>query len=74
MARRVVVAVVGSTVLFVGIVMIVAPGPAFVVIPAGLGILAVEFAWARRWLHRVREMAESGVQKVRSRRTSDPAR
>ena len=37
-ARRIAILVVGSTVLVVGIVMIVAPGPAIVVIPAGLGV------------------------------------
>ena len=41
--RKVVVAVIGSTVLLVGVIMIVAPGPAFIVIPAGLAILATEF-------------------------------
>jgi len=38
--RRIIVAVVGTSVLLVGIVMIVAPGPAFIVIPVGLTILA----------------------------------
>lgn len=49
-ARKVVVFVVGSTVLLIGILMIVGPGPAVVVIPAGLAILATEFVWARNWL------------------------
>ena len=48
--RRVVVFVLGISVLLVGIVMIVSPGPAVVVIPLGLGILATEFLWARRIL------------------------
>lgn len=54
-ARRIIVAVSGSTVLAIGIVMIVAPGPAFVVIPVGLAILGLEFAWARIWLKRHRK-------------------
>ena len=49
-ARRVVIFVVGSTVLLIGILMIVGPGPAFIVIPLGLAILATEFVWARDWL------------------------
>ncbi len=53
-ARRLVIAVIGTTVLLLGIALIVLPGPAFIVIPVGLAILAVEFAWARRLLHRVR--------------------
>lgn len=56
-ARRVVILVVGSSVLLIGVVMIVLPGPATLVIPAGLAILAYEFVWARRWLLRFRKTA-----------------
>ncbi len=52
--KRVVIAVVGGTVLAIGIALMVLPGPAFLVIPAGLAILAIEFAWARRWLRSAR--------------------
>ncbi len=52
--RKVVVGALGGSVLLVGIIMIVAPGPAFVVIPAGLAILATEFAWARALLNRAK--------------------
>ncbi len=54
-ARRAVVAVVGSTVLALGVAMLVLPGPAVVVIPIGLVILATEFVWARRYLRRMRD-------------------
>jgi uncharacterized protein (TIGR02611 family) len=54
LAKKVVVATLGTSVVLLGVVMIVTPGPAIVVIPAGLAILAVEFAWARRWLRRVK--------------------
>ena len=53
-ARQAIVAVVGITVLVLGIAMIVLPGPAVIVIPVGLGILATEFIWARRLLRHVR--------------------
>jgi uncharacterized protein (TIGR02611 family) len=53
--KRLLVAVIGFTILVIGIAMIVLPGPAVVVIPLALGILATEFAWAARLLHRVRE-------------------
>ncbi|WP_348650829.1 PGPGW domain-containing protein [Thermodesulfovibrio sp. 1176] len=33
--------------------MLVLPGPAFLVIPLGLGILAIEFSWARRLLAKI---------------------
>ena len=50
--RKVVYSVIGSTVVLIGIVMIVLPGPAFIVIPLGLAILASEYAWARRVIRR----------------------
>lgn len=53
--KRLFVAVFGITILLIGIAMIVLPGPAIAVIPIALGILATEFAWARRLLHIVRE-------------------
>ncbi len=55
LARPIAVAIIGSTILAVGILMLVLPGPAIVLIPVGLAILSIEFAWARLWLKRVRE-------------------
>jgi uncharacterized protein (TIGR02611 family) len=63
----VVISVVGTTVLLIGVALLVLPGPAFVVIPVGLAILATEFAWARRWLRFVRESAEKGVDMLNLR-------
>jgi uncharacterized protein (TIGR02611 family) len=53
--KRIAIAVAGFTVLLAGVAMIVLPGPAFIVIPAGLAILAVEFAWAKRLLAEAKE-------------------
>lgn len=53
--RRIVVLVTGTTVLLVGLLMVVMPGPAILVIPAGLAILATEFIWARRTLARFQQ-------------------
>ncbi len=47
-AKRIVVIVVGYTILIIGIALMVLPGPAFIVIPVGLGILATELVWARK--------------------------
>jgi tellurite resistance protein TerC len=63
-ARRIVVALVGSTVLAIGVALIVLPGPAFVVIPLGLAILSVEFAWARRWLRTVKQGSNDLINNV----------
>jgi uncharacterized protein (TIGR02611 family) len=59
--RRVIVSVVGATVLMIGIALLVLPGPAFIVIPVGLAILATEYAWARLWLRKVRRFARDVV-------------
>ena len=66
LARKIVVFVIGLTVVAVGIVMIVAPGPATLVIPAGLAILGLEFAWARRLLKTMREKTQSALAPLRS--------
>ena len=50
--RKVIIAVIGFTVLLLGVVMVVLPGPAVIIIPIGLAILATEFAWARHILRR----------------------
>ena len=57
-AKRIAIGIVGGSVLIVGVCMIVLPGPALVVIPVGLGILGIEFAWARIWLKKAKEKAE----------------
>ena len=53
--KKTLVALVGGSLLLAGLAMLVLPGPAFVVIPAALAILALEFIWARRWLAWLRE-------------------
>jgi uncharacterized protein (TIGR02611 family) len=65
--KRVVVAIVGATVVFAGLAMIVLPGPALLMIPLGLGILATEFAWARRCLRKARDWVKSARNRWRSK-------
>lgn len=69
-ARRVIIGVVGAAVLLTGVIMLVTPGPAFIVIPAGLAILGLEFAWARLWLKKARETISAQGAKVRGRRAN----
>lgn len=66
-ARKVVVGVIGFTVVIIGVVLLVLPGPAFIVIPAGLAILALEFAWARHWLKIVRARAGDAFNSLKNR-------
>ncbi len=70
--RRVFIFVVGMTVLAIGVVMIVAPGPSVLVIPAGLGILATEFLWARQMLRRMKLRMRQAVR-VRQRKANAQA-
>ncbi len=50
--RKLIVGVIGSTVVLFGLALVILPGPAVVVVPLGLALLATEFAWARRLIRR----------------------
>lgn len=67
-ARRIVIGVVGFTVLVIGLVMLVTPGPALIVIPTGLAILSIEFAWARSWLRKLRRTISRQSEDSRDKR------
>lgn len=56
-AKKVVVLLIGGTLLLFGISLIVLPGPAFIVIPLALVILATEFIWAKNLLKKMKEKA-----------------
>ena len=64
-ARRIVIAIIGTTLLIIGAIMIVTPGPAFVVIPMGLALLGLEFAWARNWLKKIRQSISDKMSDTR---------
>lgn len=64
--RRLIVFVVGLTVVLIGIAMIVLPGPAVLVIPAGLGVLALEFAWAEDLLNRYKNGVTYVTRRIRA--------
>jgi tellurite resistance protein TerC len=66
MVRKIVIGVIGTTILLIGVALIVLPGPAFVVIPIGLAILASEFVWARRVLRRGRIFVKKIERRVKS--------
>ena len=67
--RRVLALVIGGTVVLIGIIMFVTPGPAIIVIPLGVAILAVEFVWAKRWLRKIRRTAKSVRGRMKERWT-----
>lgn len=64
-ARRIVIAVTGGTIVLLGTVMLLTPGPGLLVIVAGLGILGLEFAWAKRWLAQVKKRSGQAIDSVR---------
>jgi hypothetical protein len=63
--KRFVIAIIGGTVVLLGVGMIALPGPAVVVIPAVLAILATEFLWARRTLQAFRGMTARARASIR---------
>lgn len=56
--------VAGIAVTGIGIITLVTPGPAFVIIPLGLSMLALQFDWAERLLVRVVKYAEHTTQQA----------
>ena len=72
--RKLVVFVIGGTVLIVGILMIVLPGPAVVVIPLGLAILSLEFVWAGTLLKKAKDVTRNAAMKAGLSRKSSTRR
>lgn len=66
-ARRVAIAVIGTTVVLLGVAMLVLPGPGLLTIVGGLAILGLEFAFARRWLQRIKKETRKTVDRVKQR-------
>ncbi|MFA4918014.1 MAG: PGPGW domain-containing protein [Thermodesulfovibrionales bacterium] len=62
--KKLIISVIGFTVLLIGLAMVVLPGPAFIVIPIGLGILATEFVWAKSLLRRIKSSASNVKERV----------
>ncbi|MDQ6631397.1 MAG: PGPGW domain-containing protein [Verrucomicrobiota bacterium] len=70
-AKKIVIGIIGGTVVLIGIALIVLPGPAFIVIPAGLAILATEFAWAQRWLKKAKEIIQEKKEKIKEEKKEE---
>jgi uncharacterized protein (TIGR02611 family) len=64
--RRTIVAVVGSTIVLIGLLLVFLPGPGALVVLIGLAVLGTEFVWARRLIQRARELGRQGQQYVKS--------
>ena len=64
--KKIIIGVVGITVLAIGILMILSPGPAILVIPFGLSILATEFLWAEKMLKRFKNSVNYFTKKTKN--------
>jgi len=65
--KRVLVGFVGGLITLIGVVALVAPGPGWLIIFTGLGILASEFAWAARVLTSAKGVASRAAVYLRSK-------
>jgi len=65
-AYRAAFVVAGVLVTLAGVAMLALPGPAFVIIPIGLTMLAMEFSWAERWLEKALEKAEAAQRSAKN--------
>lgn len=63
----------GFTLLGLGVVMLVTPGPGWLVIFLGLTLLAAEFVWARRLMDQMKEQGTRLKDSVLRTRKSDSA-
>jgi hypothetical protein len=62
--KTVVIAVLGGLLTLAGIGLLVLPGPGFVLVAAGLAVLATRFSWAKKPLDHARDKAEQGIEEV----------
>ena len=58
-AKRLITVVIGFTIVLVGIIMLVTPGPGFVAIVLGLALLGTEFVWAKKLMKRFEHHANN---------------
>ena len=63
--KRVLVGIVGGLVTVIGVVALIAPGPGWLIIFAGLGILGTEFAWAARALKTAKGVASRAIDSTK---------
>ena len=63
-ARKILIAIIGGTVVLVGIALLFLPGPGTPTIIAGLAILGAEFAIARLWMRRLKRQGKLLMDQV----------
>jgi len=63
-AKKAIITVVGVCITCLGFVLIILPGPAFLLIPIGLAILALEYPSARKWLRKFQRILSASARKA----------
>ena len=63
--RKLVIFLIGISIVLIGCVLFFTPGPAIIVIPIGLAILATEFIWAKKLLKKFKETTSSIAQSAK---------
>ena len=63
--RKMVVFLIGISIVLIGCVLFFTPGPAIIVIPVGLAVLATEFIWAKKLLKKFKETTSSITQSAK---------
>lgn len=69
-AKKLIIFLIGGSVVGIGVMLLILPGPAFIVIPIGLAILGTEFAWAKAFLKRLQSHAE-GIRTKMTKTTKE---
>lgn len=65
--RRVIVLVIGGTLLLLALIGMILPiMPGVIFIPLALAVMAAEFAWAARWLHNLKRAAGNVHQRIKN--------
>ncbi|HEX9823643.1 MAG TPA: PGPGW domain-containing protein [Actinomycetota bacterium] len=70
--KRVAVTIAGVSVVVLGLVLLVTPGPGILVVILGLALLATEYAWAERMLDKIRQRSKDAYDRARRRFRRSP--
>ena len=57
--RKLAIFLIGISIVLIGCILFFTPGPAIIVIPIGLAVLATEFIWAKKLLNKFKEKTSS---------------
>lgn len=64
-ARKAGVTIAGFTIIIVGVILLILPGPGILVILLGLAVLSLEFEWAERHMQLIKSKSRKTLDKVR---------